>query len=97
MIRSKESEMAERKEQEALISRIIAFFKTGSVKGNLMLTTPEIAEGLGVDRRKIEPPLLLLCEGKNPRLVETKKGRVKYYTLKEIVDFCQKWMREGNE
>lgn len=91
----KEGEMAERKEQDALNRRITAFFKISSTKGDLMLTTPEIAEGLGVDRRKIEPPLLLLCEGKNPRLVETTKGRVKYYSLKEIVDFCQKWRREG--
>jgi len=97
MICPKEGEMGERKEQDALNRRITAFFKTSSAKGKLTLTTPEIAEGLRVDRRKIEPPLLLLCEGKNPKLVEARKGRVKYYTLKEVVDFCQKWMREENE
>lgn len=82
--------MAERKERGEFNRRITAFFKTGSAKGNLMLTTPEIAEGLGVDRRKIEPPLLLLCEGKSPKLVETRKGQVKYYTLNEIVEFWPK-------
>ena len=89
--------MGERKEQDELNRRITVFFKSSCTKGNLMLTTPEIAEALRVDRRKIEPPLLLLCEGKNPKLVETRKGRVKYYTLKEIVDFCQKWKREEHE
>lgn len=85
--------MAERKEEEELNSRIISFFEESSAEGWIMLTIPEVADGLKVDRRKIETPLALMSKGKNPqpKLVELKKARVKYYILKDVSDFCQKW------
>ena len=89
--------MAERKAEEELNAKIIALFKSSSTNGNVMLTIPEVAEALKVDRRKIETPLALLSKGKNPKLGEVTKGRVKCYTLKEIIDFCQKWAREEHE
>ena len=82
--------MAERKEEEELDSRILTFFKKSCAKGHIMLTIPDIAAELKVDRRRIEPPLAVLSRGKSPRLVEIKKSRVKYFVLKEIIDFCQK-------
>jgi hypothetical protein len=88
--------MAERKEEEALHSRIVAIFRKSSVKGHVMLSIPEVAEALGVDRRKAETPLALLSKGRNPKLVEITKSRTKYYVLKEIFDFCQKF-DEGKE
>lgn len=89
--------MAERKEEEELNSRIVNLFGDRSVKGHVMLTIPEVAQGLKVDRRKIETPLALLSRGKNPKLIEVAKGRIKYYVLKDIIEFCQKMWREGNE
>ena len=89
--------MVERKEEEELNAKIILLFKRRSIRGDLMLTIPEVAKGLGVDRRKVEPPLLLLSKGKSPKLAVMTKGRVKYYSLKEVIDFCQKWAGEVND
>jgi len=88
--------MAERKEENDFYNRIIDFFKKRSVSGHVMLTIPEVATGLEVDRRKIETPLALLSVEKTPPhpLVEIKKGRVKYYMLRDVFDFCQKWARD---
>ena len=88
--------MAERKEENDFYNRILDFFKKRSVTGHVMLTIPEVAEGLDVDRQKTETPLALLSTGKIPPspLVEVKKGRVKYYMLRDVFDFCQKWARD---
>lgn len=92
-----ESEMIERKEEEELNSKIIALFKNKSAEGHVMLTIPEVADAIGVNRRKIETPLALLSKARNPKLVEVTKSRVKYYVLRELYDFCQKWAVGKNE
>ena len=89
--------MAERKDEEELNSRIINLFKERAVRGHVMLTIPEVAKGLKVDRRKIETPLALLSRGKNPKLTEVDKGRVKCYVLKDLIEFCQKMWGQENE
>jgi len=95
--------MAERKEENDFYNSIIAFFKKKSVAGHVMLTIPEVATGLKVDRRKIETPLAMLSMEKTPLsveknppppLLEIQKGRVKYYMLRDVFDFCQKWARD---
>lgn len=82
------------KGRDTLDVRILKLFKKMAVKGFVMLTIPDVAKGLNIDRRKIETELALLSKGKDPKLLEVTKGRVKYYALKEVVEFCQKWRSE---
>jgi chemotaxis signal transduction protein len=89
--------MTEHKCEEELDSRILNFFRNQAAKSNVMLTIPEVAKGLKVDRRKIETPLALLSKGKNPKLTEVVKSRTKCYILKDITLFCQKMWKEGRE
>ena len=91
--------MAEHKEQAELNRKILAFFRKKSAEGWLMLTIPDLINGLESDHRKIEKSLTVMSLKENPNanLIEIEKSRVKYYILKEIFDFCQKWARDNNE
>jgi len=89
--------MTEEQGEEKFYTRIVNLFKSQAVKGYLMLSIPKVAEGLKVDRRKVETALALLSKGKNPKLTEVLKGRVKYYILKELVEFCQNKWEVGNK
>jgi len=81
---------------ETIESKIVKFFKQRATTSQVMLSIPDVMKGLNMDRRKAENSLLLLAKGKDPKLVEFLKGRVKLYTLREIVDFAQrKWREEG--
>lgn len=78
--------------EEELEDKIINLFKKSAIEGYLMLSIPEVAASLKLDRRKIEPTLVLLSKGRDPKLCEVAKGRIKYYILKEVLDFCKnKW------
>ena len=91
--------MAEHKEQAEFNTKIIAFFRKKSSDGWLMLTIPDVIKGLDADRRKIETTLAVMSSKENPnaKLIEIEKSRVKYYILKEVFEFCQKWARDNHE
>ncbi|MGD0645512.1 MAG: hypothetical protein ABSA75_11465 [Candidatus Bathyarchaeia archaeon] len=91
--------MAEHKEQSEFNSKIIAFFRKKSSEGLISLTIPDVVKGLKVDRRRIETSLAVMSSQENPnaKLIEIEKSRVKYYILKEVFEFCQKWAREKYE
>jgi hypothetical protein len=89
------NKMEEGRREEQLDVRVIDFFKNKAVRGYLMLSIPDVAAGLKVDRRKIETTLALLSKGKDPKLSEVIKGRVKYYILKELIEFCQNTWGKG--
>jgi len=79
-------------EEQQLEDEVVDFFKKRALHGNLMMSIPEVAAGLKVSRRKIEPALLLLSKGKDPKLYEIVKGRIKYYILRDVVEFCkERW------
>jgi predicted DNA-binding transcriptional regulator YafY len=89
--------MAEHKDQE-VHSKILSFFKIKSTKGWITLSVPEIMKGLEVDRRSVERALAVMSSLENPnaKLIEIEKSRGKYYVLKEVFDFCQKWAGAKN-
>ena len=73
-------------------SKIINFFKTEAVKGLVMLTIPHVMSGLEIDRRRTERTLALMAKGVDPTLYEIPLSRIKYYVLRDIVEFCKnKW------
>ena len=91
--------MAERKGQEISKIRIIAYFKEKAAEGWTLLTIPDVIRGLKSDRRRIEKTLAVMSDKENPKakLVEIEKSRVKYYILKDVFAYCQKWMKNGND
>lgn len=68
--------------------------ESSAAKGYVMMTIPDIMRGLKIDRRKAENSVLLLAKGKNPKLEEIIKGRVKYYVLKQILEFAREMWGE---